>query len=89
LGGKKRKSMWGVEKNKKQTCGESYSTFLTRFRVLLIVIVIEAFQGWSDQEIGSWIIQVDQDQSEKIKITFKILIFHMKKLRSNSCGYRL
>jgi hypothetical protein len=50
---------------------------------LLIIIVIEAFQGWSGQEIGSWVIQVDPDQYEKIKIIFKILIFHMKKLRSN------
>ena len=84
--GKKTKKM---QKQQKKTCEESYNTFPTRFRVLLIIIVIEAFQGWSDQEIGSWVIQVDPDQSEKIKIIFKILIFHIKKLRSNSCGYKL
>jgi len=78
--GKKQKTN---AKRTKKTCGESYNIFPTRFRVLLIIIVIEAFQGWSGQEIGSWVIQVDPDQSEKIKIIFKILIFHMKKLRSN------
>jgi len=33
-----------------------------------------------------WLTQVN---SKKLKKIFEILIFHMKKLKNNSCGYRL
>jgi len=33
--------------------------------------------------------RVNPDQPGKIKKIFKVLIFHMKKLRKNSCEYRL
>jgi len=52
---KKRKNMQGMEKSKKntknKTCGESYSTFPTRFRVLVIYIYIYIYIGMRKENI--------------------------------------
>jgi hypothetical protein len=42
--------------------------------------------GWSGQRVEFWVIWVDP---EKLKKIFEILIFHIKKLRNNSCEYIL
>jgi len=55
-------------------------------------MVIKPGLGSPGQEAGSglheltWIVS---SQPEKIKKIFGILIFYMKKLRSNTCEYRL
>jgi len=36
-----------------------------------------------------WLIWVNPNQSGKNKIKIKVLIFHMKKIKNNSCEYIL